>query len=686
MIISSKELLDRLSHIQYLDFNSYLEHENELEEIFYIDLNTRVINVPEKFKSELAIKGDHKAETIWFALNRYFDGHDLLPHGKDVDKTTEGVWAVQVQNAAGKAYLLPVDEYVIPQEGGKYPLKGNKTVSHIKFDEDEFLLGWAIPRDVTEVAGNVSLSLRYFKFNTDDTDLIYNIGTKPITMRVADTMYFTENTESITPKKSTLETLVAEIQSFRGDDGTIQIVNYDNLKNLPKINNVELKGNTTINQFDIVYYQINEQNELVPHILGQDVLTIDTVVNASSRTNPVTGKAIYDFVGSEVQTVNETINTKVALLDEKISSVNNSTISSLNSSIATVKSELNTAISTNKTNIETNKRDIGTLETNLTTEIANAKSESQNYTNTEITKVNQTITTSSQEDRAYTDTEVAKINTSVSGINTKLENFGYRDLKGDPLQLQVGDKVYALTPDETVVIEQQKIEIDEALGNTENPVQNKVIKTEIDKLWGKINNMAVIPLKVLSFAVKPQYVEKNSVFNETAVFNWELDGAIATQVLKQGSTEKPINNPDDRTYSWSFADSNLTDTTEFTLTVTDNQGKTVSANTSIIFTYKVFYGASSAADAYDIEFLQNLGNGKAQETSAMTFTAGAGSADYIYYAAPQSYGVTRNSFSVGGFTGGFGATPVATIEYNGVNYDIWKSDNTNLGDTTVTVV
>ena len=686
MIITSKELLDRLSHIQYLDFNSYLEHDNELEEIFYIDLNTRVIDIPEKFKSELAVKGDHKAETIWFALNRYFDGHDLLPHGTKVNETTEGVWAVQVQNAAGKAYLLPVDEYVVPREGGKYPLKGNKTISHINFDEDEFLLGWAIPRDVTEVAGNVSLSLRYFEFNSSDTDLIYNIGTKPITMRVADTMYFTENTESITPKKSTLETLVAEIQSFRGDDGTIQIVNYDNLNNKPKINNVELSGNTTINQFDIVYYQLNEQNELIPHILGQDVLTIDTVVNSSSRTNPVTGKAVYDFVGNEVQTVNETINNKVTLLNETIEQTNQSTIVTLNNSIANTKSELTTKISNVELLSKNNTTSINTLETNLTTEIAEAISTSENYTDEKIQVVNQSIEASSQGSKDYTDTEISKVNKSVSDINTTLSEFGYDDLQGDKLKLQVGDKVYELTPEETVVIEQQKIEVDKALADTENPVQNKVIKTEIDKLWGKINNMAVIPLKVLSFAVKPQCVEKNSVFNETAVFNWELDGAIATQTLKQGNTEKPINNPDDRTYSWSFADSNLTDTTEFTLTVTDNQGKTVSANTSIIFTYKVFYGASPAADAYDIKFLQALGNGKAQETSAMTFTAGAGSADYIYYAAPQSYGATRNSFSVGGFTGGFGAAPVATIEYNGVSYDIWKSDNTNLGDTTVTVV
>ena len=56
-----------------------------------------------------------------------------------------------------------------------------------------------------------------------------------------------------------------------------------------------------------------------------------------------------------------------------------------------------------------------------------------------------------------------------------------------------------------------------------------------------------------------------------------------------------------------------------------------------------------------------------------------------FYAVPTRYGDV--SFNVGGFDGGY--SKVATIEFTNAsgykeNYDIYKSDNANLGNTTVT--
>ena len=46
---------------------------------FIIDANSREINIPFEF-SFLGVIGDHKAETIYFEIDRYFDDEDLSTH------------------------------------------------------------------------------------------------------------------------------------------------------------------------------------------------------------------------------------------------------------------------------------------------------------------------------------------------------------------------------------------------------------------------------------------------------------------------------------------------------------------------------------------------------------------------------------------------------------------------------
>ena len=67
------------------------------EPVFNVNLNTREIEVPAAFKN-LAVYGEHRAETIWFALDLYFDGEDL-------SKKKAGI---QFQNSQIEM-LLPID-------------------------------------------------------------------------------------------------------------------------------------------------------------------------------------------------------------------------------------------------------------------------------------------------------------------------------------------------------------------------------------------------------------------------------------------------------------------------------------------------------------------------------------------------------------------------------------------------
>lgn len=48
------------------------------EEMFEIDLNTRLITIPASFKkSGLGVQGDDLAEMVYFKVDRYFDATDL---------------------------------------------------------------------------------------------------------------------------------------------------------------------------------------------------------------------------------------------------------------------------------------------------------------------------------------------------------------------------------------------------------------------------------------------------------------------------------------------------------------------------------------------------------------------------------------------------------------------------------
>ena len=69
-----------------------------------------------------------------------------------------------------------------------------------------------------------------------------------------------------------------------------------------------------------------------------------------------------------------------------------------------------------------------------------------------------------------------------------------------------------------------------------------------------------------------------------------------------------------------------------------------------------------------------------------TFNVSCGDGQYVYFAIPTRFGTP--TFSVGGFSGGF--VKVSTLDFTNKfgytePYDIWKSENSNLGKITVVV-
>jgi hypothetical protein len=94
----------------------------------------------------------------------------------------------------------------------------------------------------------------------------------------------------------------------------------------------------------------------------------------------------------------------------------------------------------------------------------------------------------------------------------------------------------------------------------------------------------------------------------------------------------------------------------------------------------LYYGIDVAGQTGEA-FILSLVNEK-RFTRKVVFNVDAGPTEKIYYAAPESAGAPI--FSVGGFVGGFFLAEDG-VSVNGAPYDLWESDNLDLGVTTVTV-
>ncbi len=124
------------------------------------------------------------------------------------------------------------------------------------------------------------------------------------------------------------------------------------------------------------------------------------------------------------------------------------------------------------------------------------------------------------------------------------------------------------------------------------------------------------------------------------------------------------------------------------LTYTMTKGPmTRTKTTSVVFGALVFYGVSNAS-SYDEAFIEGL-SGKVLKTSKSgSFSMNPGSGQYAFICMPVAITATDPSFSVGGFSGGFSkvGSPVSVTNQFGIgmNYHVYRSDNTNLGSIVVT--
>lgn len=136
------------------------------EPLIEIDLNTRTINI-NALTNVLGVERDHRAETLYFIVDRYFD---------DVDLSTQ-VCIVEYVNANNEPRMYPVTMMDTTTQPGK------------------IIFAWSIGGEATRYAGDLRFTIRFYSVNPVQPYFTYNLSMIPATIQVIAGMQEVDYTE-----------------------------------------------------------------------------------------------------------------------------------------------------------------------------------------------------------------------------------------------------------------------------------------------------------------------------------------------------------------------------------------------------------------------------------------------------------------------------------------------------------
>lgn len=164
MITTSKEYFANLHILQNVDAPTYALLPSA-EKIYNIDLNTRTVEAPQF----LGLEKDQSSQTIYFKVDRYADYMDL----------TKTCCVIQANNAHNETKYYPVPFYDI------YKFAGEKKI----------VFPWCLDVNITEFAGPVQFSIRFFKIeyvtnqlNQSEPVLTYSLNTLPAKSKILESI------------------------------------------------------------------------------------------------------------------------------------------------------------------------------------------------------------------------------------------------------------------------------------------------------------------------------------------------------------------------------------------------------------------------------------------------------------------------------------------------------------------
>jgi hypothetical protein len=154
------------------------------ETTYKVDLNKRTIETPEF----LSVARDHKAENIYFEVDRFCDYMDLSTcccivqyEAGEGETRRSGIYPVPFYDIT-----TPNNRREIENQGQDIPEGGETTETDnpVLYIKDKMLVPWCLDGAATAYPGPITYSLQFYRLNIDGTKFVYNMNTTPVTSEI----------------------------------------------------------------------------------------------------------------------------------------------------------------------------------------------------------------------------------------------------------------------------------------------------------------------------------------------------------------------------------------------------------------------------------------------------------------------------------------------------------------------
>lgn len=216
-----------------------------------------------------------------------------------------------------------------------------------------------------------------------------------------------------------------------------------------------------------------------------------------------------------------------------------------------------------------------------------------------------------------------------------------------------------------------------------------ITELKLNQMWGVSDNhegrLRTIESALDELMYKPIVISSLSLSKTVAEMGEIVTGLRATWTYNKSPTTQSFDGItlDNAVRSYDII-GDITSNKSYRLSASD--GKTnVSRNVGINFYNGKYYGATLEPTGYDSNFVMTL-NKQLTNNKNGDFSVNCMTNQYIFFAIPTRFG--KPTFKVGGFEGGF--VLVNTIKFTNKfgyteDYNIYKSENASLGNTTVSI-
>ena len=272
----------------------------------------------------------------------------------------------------------------------------------------------------------------------------------------------------------------------------------------------------------------------------------------------------------------------------------------------------------------------------------------------------------------------SKVSNPLTGAVGQILEISAVNDKGMPTEYIAIDKPSVMSQEQiNIAVNNYLLEHPVQSGATEEQAtQITINKNDIELIKKEISDLTYVEIKITEITNNIKVSEMGSTVDSVRI-SWKINKTPTSLTLDGKSIDVSAT-------STLLTGLGLTTNKTWKLKATDERNYSYQRDTTLSFVNGIYYGVASEStynNAFILALTKELSGSKAK-----TFTVNAGEGQYIYYCLPSRLGTP--AFNVGGFDGGF--KKVSTINFiNASNYsedyDIWKSDNSNLGDTTVKV-